>query len=135
MRPPAFACRQFTGQEARFAGAWGKFADLPLLSTAFPQPNVRKSLPWRPGAGLRLSDEAAIKINCLPADGGGGSGGNRPPVQRRLGPEEFREALTHRMVVVKRNLIIVAIFSFVINVLVLAQEPMVSSGHLMSAKL
>ncbi len=69
--------------------------------------------------GGRSNKSSNAKDNT-PSDGGGGGGGNRPPVQRRLGPEEFREALTHRMEVVKRNLIIVAVFSFVINVLVLA---------------
>ena len=66
------------------------------------------------------SNKSSSAKNNTPADGDGGNGGNRPPVQRRLGPEEFREALTHRMEIVKRNLIIVAVFSFVINVLVLA---------------
>ena len=55
-----------------------------------------------------------------PASGGGGGGRTRPPIQRRSGSEDFREALTKRMAVARSNLIIIGVFSFVINILVLA---------------
>jgi ATP-binding cassette subfamily C protein len=51
---------------------------------------------------------------------GGGSGGGGPPLQKRSGDKEFREVLTKGLASARRDLVTVAIFSFVVNCLVLA---------------
>jgi ATP-binding cassette, subfamily C, bacterial len=52
--------------------------------------------------------------------GGGGGGGGRPPFQERSSEREFREVLTTGLATCRRNLVTVAIFSFIVNALVLA---------------
>ncbi|WP_407666708.1 type I secretion system permease/ATPase [Microvirga roseola] len=56
--------------------------------------------------------------------GGGGSGGGgrsgSPPLQQRLSDRDFRDVLKSGLASCRRNLITVAIFSFFVNVLVLA---------------
>jgi ATP-binding cassette subfamily C protein len=52
--------------------------------------------------------------------GGGGRGPGSPPLQQRFGDKNFREVLSKGLASCRRNLITVAIFSFFVNLLVLA---------------
>ncbi|KAB7785424.1 type I secretion system permease/ATPase [Methylorubrum populi] len=51
--------------------------------------------------------------------GGGGGGGGGAPLQRRFGDRGFRETLTKGLSACRRKLIVIAIFSFWVNTLVL----------------
>jgi ATP-binding cassette subfamily C protein len=51
---------------------------------------------------------------------GGGGGGGKPPFQERSSERVFREVLTKGLATCRRNLVTVAIFSFIVNALVLA---------------
>ncbi|AWI87252.1 type I secretion system permease/ATPase [Methylobacterium sp. DM1] len=51
--------------------------------------------------------------------GGGGGGGGGAPLQRRFGDRGFRETLTRGLAACRRKLIVIAIFSFWVNTLVL----------------
>ncbi len=52
---------------------------------------------------------------------GGGSGKNRPPAfHRRVGPTDFGASLTAGVRAVRRNLVVVMIFTFATNILILA---------------
>ncbi|SFL93178.1 type I secretion system permease/ATPase [Methylorubrum salsuginis] len=51
--------------------------------------------------------------------GGGGSGGDGAPLQRRFGDRNFRETLTTGLSACRRKLMIIAMFSFWVNMLVL----------------
>ena len=44
----------------------------------------------------------------------------KPPLQRRSSDREFREVLGRGLAIVRRSLIVVALFSFAVNTLVLA---------------
>ncbi|HYI91564.1 MAG TPA: type I secretion system permease/ATPase [Beijerinckiaceae bacterium] len=57
-----------------------------------------------------------------PGGGGGGEGGGggKPPFQERSSEREFREVLTKGLATCRRNLVTVAIFSFIVNALILA---------------
>ncbi|MEE7473129.1 type I secretion system permease/ATPase [Methylorubrum populi] len=52
-------------------------------------------------------------------DGGGGGGGGGSPLQRRFGDRGFRETLTKGLAACRRKLIVIAVFSFWVNTLVL----------------
>ncbi len=52
--------------------------------------------------------------------GGAGGGGKGPRLQNKMGAPDFRNVLTTGLAEAKRNLLIVAIFSFAANILVLA---------------
>lgn len=52
--------------------------------------------------------------------GGGGGGGGRSPIEQRLGDRDFKQVLGKGLAGARRNLLVVAIFSIVVNTLVLA---------------
>lgn len=52
--------------------------------------------------------------------GGGGGGGGRTPIEQRLGDRDFKQVLGKGLGDARRNLLIVAVFSIVVNTLVLA---------------
>lgn len=52
--------------------------------------------------------------------GGGGGGSGRSPIEQRLGDRDFKQVLGRGLGDARRNLLIVAIFSIVVNTLVLA---------------
>ncbi|WP_291844251.1 type I secretion system permease/ATPase [Bradyrhizobium sp.] len=52
--------------------------------------------------------------------GGGGRGNGGRPMEQRSSEREFREVLTKGLATCRRNLVTVAVFSFVVNLLVLA---------------
>lgn len=52
--------------------------------------------------------------------GGGGGGGGRSPIEQRLGDRDFQQVLGKGLAEARHNLMIVGIFSIVVNTLVLA---------------
>lgn len=52
--------------------------------------------------------------------GGGGGGGGGTPIEQRLGDRDFKQVLGAGLAGARRNLMIVAVFSIVVNTLVLA---------------
>ncbi|RDJ22204.1 type I secretion system permease/ATPase [Bosea caraganae] len=52
--------------------------------------------------------------------GGGGGGSGRSPIEQRLGDRDFKQVLGRGLGDARRNMLIVAIFSIVVNTLVLA---------------
>ncbi|MEP3275749.1 MAG: type I secretion system permease/ATPase [Stappiaceae bacterium] len=94
---------------------------------------ARKAEPPRADAGgFRADGLAKLPLDRANADqksvarrkggssGGAGGGGNGPGVQSKMGAPDFRNVLSSGLAQAKRNLVIVAIFSFASNILVLA---------------
>lgn len=52
--------------------------------------------------------------------GGGGGGSGRSPIEQRLGDRDFKQVLGKGLADARRNMVVVAIFSIVVNTLVLA---------------
>lgn len=52
--------------------------------------------------------------------GGGGGGGGRSPIEQRLGDRDFKQVLGKGLSDARHNLVVVALFSIVVNTLVLA---------------
>lgn len=71
-----------------------------------------------PGSPTRASGDGGNKSPGGPKGGGRGSGGG--PIEQRSSEREFREVLTRGLATCRRNLVTVAIFSFVVNLLILA---------------
>ncbi len=86
---------------------------------AMPSPSLRPAIP---GEG-RQPEERTPDDPSTRRKGGSDSGGGRrgsPPLQQRSGDRDFREVLSKGLAACRRNLITVAIFSFFVNMLVLA---------------
>nr|WP_230532348.1 type I secretion system permease/ATPase [Microvirga roseola] len=92
-------------------------AEAPQLKPA----QVRPSVPF---VDHRAKDMDPGSPATEEKKGGGGSGGGgrsgSPPLQQRLSDRDFRDVLKSGLASCRRNLITVAIFSFFVNVLVLA---------------
>jgi ATP-binding cassette, subfamily C, bacterial len=56
----------------------------------------------------------------VPANGGGGDGGKPPQFHRRVGPTDFGQSLAAGVAAVRRNLLMVMVFTFATNILILA---------------
>ena len=78
---------------------------------AEPPPPSRSRPVIAPGKGTRPPSGGD--------DGGGGGGGGGSPLQRRFGDRGFRETLTKGLAACRRKLIVIAVFSFWVNTLVL----------------
>lgn len=97
------------------------------------EPALREtSAPRADAGGLRVDGVAKLPLDRTNEDrkavdrrkggssGGAGGGGKGPRLQNKMGAPDFRNVLTTGLAEAKRNLLIVAIFSFAANILVLA---------------
>lgn len=99
----------------------------PLRRQATP-PSARADTPSAPvvpfpKVGASEGSSAAKRTGGGSGGSGGGSGrstGSGVPLQRRTSDTEFRDVLTKGLRHARRNLVTVAVFSFVVNTLILA---------------
>ncbi|TCR68440.1 type I secretion system permease/ATPase [Bosea sp. BK604] len=85
----------------------------PDVATSRPQaPQPEPEARPRPGGGSGGGGHGG--------KGGGGGGSGRSPIEQRLGDRDFKQVLGRGLGDARRNLVIVAIFSIVVNTLVLA---------------
>ncbi len=77
---------------------------------------VFKTIDHRPEAARPVQKPA----ERVPGADGGGDGGNRPRLQRRGGTPSFRDVLGKGLAHARVNLVVVGLFSLVINLLILA---------------
>jgi ATP-binding cassette, subfamily C, bacterial len=89
-----------------------------------PPPRAEvKSTPTAPGMVVIEGDRGPIKAAPRPLDGGGssnGGGGSGGVFHKRLGPVDFAASLKAGQQAIKKNLMVVMVFTIATNVLVLA---------------
>lgn len=97
----------------------------PVARSEAPQP--APSVPVVPAIARKVETEPPREKQPVAGGGkppappsGGGGGGGGPPIQNRWRDQDFRSVLTAGLAAARRNLVTVALFSFVVNVLVLA---------------
>jgi ATP-binding cassette subfamily C protein len=105
-----------------------------VIASAKPEPGSRAEpaladMPARLEAPARpLREASRVRPVIAPRTGepppppggtGGGGGGGGTPLQRRFGDRNFRETLTTGLATCRRKLMVIAVFSFWVNMLVL----------------
>ncbi|HEV2560175.1 MAG TPA: type I secretion system permease/ATPase [Microvirga sp.] len=95
---------------------------IPVPESRVEAPSPAPVLPFRKGTSPEPRGSDRTRSSGGP--GGGGSGGNgsgsAPPLQRRSSDKDFREVLGKGLRTARRNLVTVAVFSLVVNILILS---------------
>ncbi|HEY5794617.1 MAG TPA: ABC transporter transmembrane domain-containing protein, partial [Bosea sp. (in: a-proteobacteria)] len=98
-----------------------------------PPPRAESPVAPAPAAAPRLAP-GTVRPKVPPAEaggappprnggnggGGGGGGGGSSPIEQRLGDRDFKQVLGKGLADARHNLVVVAVFSIVVNTLVLA---------------